>query len=54
MRHNVQPVPHHHCILGTTMGNDGLETWNHTLVGEQDLLVQVQGVLCSVGHTTLI
>ena len=32
------------------MGDDGLETWYRTLVGEQDLLVQVQGVLCSVGR----
>ena len=50
LRHNVQPVPHYHRVLGTTMGNNGLETWYRTLVGEQDLLVQVQGVLCSVGQ----
>ena len=50
LHHNIQPVPHHHRVLGTAMGNDGLETWYHTLVGEQDLLIQVQGVLCSVGR----
>ena len=33
-----------------TMGNDRLETWYRTLVGEQDLVIQVQGVLCSVGR----
>ena len=33
-----------------TMGDDGLETWYHTLVSEQDLFIQVQGVLCSVGR----
>ena len=49
LHHNVQLVPHHHHVLGMTTGNDGLETWYCTLVGEQDLLVQVQGVLCSVG-----
>ena len=49
LRHNIQPVPYHHRVLGTTMGNNGLETQYRTLVGEQDLLVQVQGVLCSVG-----
>ena len=49
LHHNVQLVPRHHRVLGMTMGNDGLETWYCTLVGEQDLLVQVQGVLCSVG-----
>ena len=48
--HNIQPVPHHHHVLGTTMGDDGLETWYRTLVSEQDLLIQVQGVLCSVGR----
>ena len=35
------------------MGNDGLETWYRTLVSEQDLFVQVQGVLCSVGQDPL-
>ena len=50
LHHNVQLVPHHHRVLGKTMGDDGLETWYRTLVGEQDLLVQVQGVLCSVGQ----
>ena len=48
--HNIQPVLHHHRVLGMTMGDNGLETWYRTLVSEQDLLVQVQGVLCSVGR----
>ena len=42
-------MPHHHHILGATMGDDGLEAWYYTLVSEQDFLVQVQGFFCSVG-----
>ena len=43
-------MPHHHRVLGVTMGDDGLETWYYTLVGERDFLIQVQGVFCSVGR----
>ena len=32
------------------MGDDGLETWYRAFISKQDLLVQVQGVLCCIGQ----
>ena len=34
LHHDIQSVPHHHCTLSTTMGNDGLEAWYRTFVSE--------------------
>ena len=34
LHHDIQSVPHHHCTLSTAMGDDRLETWYHTFVGE--------------------
>ena len=40
--HDIQAVPHHHCILCVAMGDDnGLETWYSAFIRKQDLLIQV-------------
>ena len=34
LHHDIQSVPHHHCTLSMAMGDDRLETWYRTFVGE--------------------
>ena len=34
LHHDIQSVPHHHCALSMPMGDDRLETWYCTFVGE--------------------
>ena len=50
LHHDIQAVSNHHGTLSTAMSNDRLEAWYRTFVGKQELLVQIQGVFCSVSR----